>query len=72
MGKRIMAQSRGKGSPTYKAPSHKFKANLEHLKVQDGIITGKVLEIIHDTARSAPIARISFNNGDPRPPAARP
>ncbi|MFH0903605.1 MAG: 50S ribosomal protein L2, partial [Methanobacteriota archaeon] len=28
MGHRIRAQSRGKGSPTYKAPSHKFKANL--------------------------------------------
>src|SRR5660397_85631 len=66
MGKRILAQSRGKGSPTYKAPSHKFKANLEHLKVQEGIVTGKVLEIIHDTARSAPIARISFNNGQER------
>ncbi len=66
MGHRIIAQSRGKGSPTYKAPSHKFKANLEHLKVAEGIVTGKVLEIIHDTARSAPIARISFSNGEER------
>jgi large subunit ribosomal protein L2 len=66
MGHRIIAQSRGKGSPTYKAPSHKFKANLEHLKVEEGIVTGKVLEIIHDTARSAPIARISFSNGEER------
>jgi large subunit ribosomal protein L2 len=66
MGHRIRAQSRGKGSPTYKAPSHKFKANLEHLKISEGIVTGKILEIIHDTARSAPIARISFSNGEER------
>ena len=66
MGHRIRAQSRGKGSPTYRAPSHKFKANLEHIKVSEGIVTGKVLEIIHDTARSAPIARISFSNGEER------
>jgi large subunit ribosomal protein L2 len=66
MGHRIIAQSRGKGSPTYKAPSHKFKANLEHLKVSEGIVTGKILELVHDTARSAPIARISFSNGEER------
>jgi len=66
MGHRIRAQSRGKGSPTYRAPSHKFKANLEHIKVSEGVVTGKILEIIHDTARSAPIARISFSNGEER------
>ena len=66
MGHRIRAQSRGKGSPTYRAPSHKFKANLEHLKVSEGVVTGKILEIIHDTARSAPIARISYSNGEER------
>ncbi|MCX9013536.1 MAG: 50S ribosomal protein L2 [Candidatus Methanoperedens sp.] len=66
MGKRIIAQSRGKGSPTYTAPSHKFKANLEHLKVQDGIVTGTVRGIEHDPARSAPIGRISFSNGEER------
>jgi len=66
MGHRIRAQSRGKGSPTYRAPSHKFKANLEHLKVSEDVVTGKILEIIHDTARSAPIARISYSNGEER------
>lgn len=65
MGKRIIAQSRGKGSPTYKAPSHKFKAHLEHLKTEE-TITGKVIEIIHDPARSAPIGRVAFSNGEER------
>jgi ribosomal protein L2 len=33
MGKRIISQNRGKGTPTYRAPSHKFKAKLKHIKV---------------------------------------
>jgi large subunit ribosomal protein L2 len=66
MGHRIIAQRKGKGSPTYSAPSHKFKANLEHLKMFEGVVTGNILEIIHDTARSAPIARVSFSTGEER------
>lgn len=61
MGKRIIAQSRGKGSPTYKAPSHKFRAKLEHLKTKpDETVCGRIIEILHDPARSAPIARVEL------------
>jgi len=63
MGKRIISQSRGKGSPTYKAPSHKFKANLEHIRTRQGeTIKGKIVELVHDTARSAPIAKVQLSN----------
>ena len=59
MGKRIIAQRRGKGSSTFRAPSHKYKANLEHVSVNKGeTVSGAVEEIVHDPARSAPIARI--------------
>ncbi|NQE05663.1 50S ribosomal protein L2 [ANME-1 cluster archaeon GoMg1] len=59
MGKRIIAQRRGKGSSTFRAPSHKYKANLEHVRVNKGeTVSGTVEEIAHDPARSAPIARI--------------
>jgi large subunit ribosomal protein L2 len=67
MGKRIIAQSRGKGSPTYKAPSHKFKANLEHIKTKpDETIRCRVIEILHDPARSAPIAKVLLPNQQQR------
>lgn len=67
MGKRIISQNRGKGTPTYRAPSHKFKARLKHIKVdQDETVKGDVIEILHDTARSAPIARVSLDNGEER------
>ncbi|HIH86922.1 MAG TPA: 50S ribosomal protein L2 [Methanosarcinales archaeon] len=67
MGKRIISQNRGKGTPTYRAPSHKFKARLKHIKVdRDETVKGEVIEILHDTARSAPIARVSLDNGEER------
>jgi large subunit ribosomal protein L2 len=59
MGKRIIAQRRGRGSPTFRAPSHKYKENLEHVRVnKNETVSGVVTEIVHDPARSAPIAYI--------------
>jgi large subunit ribosomal protein L2 len=57
MGKRIIAQRRGRGSPTFRAPSHKYKENLEHVRVnKNETVSGVVKEIVHDPARGAPIA----------------
>jgi large subunit ribosomal protein L2 len=67
MGKRIIAQRRGKGSPTFRAPSHRYKGNLEHVRVdKNQTVSGRVMEITHDPARSAPIARVQIEreNGD--------
>jgi large subunit ribosomal protein L2 len=67
MGKRIISQNRGKGTPTYRAPSHKFKAELKHLKVNgENTVHAEVIAILHDTARSAPIARVRLESGDER------
>lgn len=64
MGKRLMSQNRGKGTPTYRATSSRFKANLEHIRtIGDETINGVVTEIIHDTARNAPIIRVKYENG---------
>lgn len=65
MGKRIIAQRRGKGSPTFKAPSHRYKGNLEHVRVdKTETVSGRIVEIVHDPARSAPIARITVDRGN--------
>lgn len=65
MGKRIKSQRRGKGTPTYRAPSHKYKAELKHPKTgADETVKGEVISIEHDPARSAPIAKVRFENGD--------
>ena len=65
MGKRIISQRRGRGTLTYRAPSHRFKAELKHVEVRGGeTLSGVVAEIMHDPARSAPIAKVCLTNGE--------
>jgi len=63
MGHRITTQSRGKGGPTYRAPSHRYKADLRHIGDDTQKITGTVIDIEHDPARNAPIALVRLENG---------
>ncbi|MEM4472201.1 MAG: 50S ribosomal protein L2 [Archaeoglobaceae archaeon] len=63
MGKRIISQNRGKGTPTYTAPSHKYKADIKHLPFKDQTIAAKVIDIIHDPARNGPIALLKLPDG---------
>jgi len=67
MGRRIQGQRRGRGSPTFRAPSHRYKADLSHRTVEDGdLVVGEVVGIEHDPARSAPVADVEFEDGDRR------
>ena len=67
MGRRIQGQRRGRGGPTFRAPSHRYKAELSHPRVEgDDTVSGEVIDIEHDPARSAPVALGEFENGDQR------
>jgi len=67
VGRRIRGQRRGRGTPTFRAASHQFKAELSHRNVEDGdVVVGEVVGIEHDPARSAPVADIEFDDGDRR------
>ncbi|ADI73753.1 ribosomal protein L2 [Methanohalobium evestigatum Z-7303] len=67
MAKRIISQNRGRGGPNYRAPSHKYKASLKHPNIgENETLYGTVTEITHDPSRSAPIAKVEFENGDER------
>ncbi|MHB9285544.1 50S ribosomal protein L2 [Halobacteriales archaeon Cl-PHB] len=67
MGRRIQGQRRGRGSPTFRAPSHRYKADLSHRTVEDDdLVTGTVVGVEHDPARSAPVADVEFDDGDRR------
>jgi len=63
MGKRIISQNRGKGTPTYTAPSHRYKADLKHLRFGESNVIAKVVDIEHDPARNAPIACVKLPGG---------
>ncbi|WP_135535875.1 MULTISPECIES: 50S ribosomal protein L2 [Halostella] len=67
MGRRIQGQRRGRGGSTFRAPSHRYKADLTHKKAEDSdVISGTVVDIEHDPARSAPVAAVEFEDGDRR------
>ena len=67
MGRRIFGQRRGRGSPTFRAPSHRYKADLSHKKPEEAdVVSGTIVGIEHDPARSAPVAAIEFEDGDQR------
>lgn len=63
MGHRITTQARGRGGPTYRAPSHRYKAELKHIGDDTQKITGTVIDIEHDPARNAPIALVKLEDG---------
>jgi large subunit ribosomal protein L2 len=67
MGRRIQGQRRGRGTPTFRAPSHRYKADLEHKNSEEhDTISGEIVGIEHDPARSAPLADVEFEDGDRR------
>ncbi len=63
MGGKIRTQRKGQGSPTYKASSHKGKGAVE---TKNSEITGTVVDIGHDPARTAPVATVEYEDGETR------
>ena len=67
MGRRIQGQRRGRGTSTFRAPSHRYKAEMRHKDAEDAdTIAGTVVGIEHDPARSAPVVDVEFDDGDRR------
>ncbi len=62
MGKRIIAQARGKGSPTYKAPSFNYKGSAKHRSMTPEQISGTVVDLIKCRGHSAPLAIIEYED----------
>ena len=63
MGHRITTQNRGKGGPTYRVPSHRYKAALRHASNGNTTVKGIVVDIEHDPARHTPIALVKLEDG---------
>lgn len=59
MGKNLIQQARGKGGPTYRAPSFKYKASA---KIKFGDATGNIIDLIRCRGHSAPLAQIKYDD----------
>lgn len=60
MGKRIISQRRGSGSPIYRALSHRFKGDAKHPPLQSGKLTGVVIDIISCPSHTGPLAYVDY------------
>ena len=67
MGKRIISQRRGRGSPTYRANSHRYLTDAKYsAKDKKKVTDGVVVDIEHDPSRNAPVALVRFKDNDKR------
>lgn len=61
MGKNLIQQRRGRGSPTYRSASHHF---LGAVKLPSGEMQGNVVDIVHCAGHSAPLMEVAYTNGN--------
>ncbi len=66
MGKRLLVQRRGRGGSVFRAPSHKRVGAVKYpsfIPIENTeVLTGTVVDILHDPGRGAPVAKIKVNN----------
>ncbi|MFC2174928.1 50S ribosomal protein L2 [archaeon] len=60
MGKPITPQKRGKGSPRYTAPSHRFKTQAHYVQ---GDLNGKVVDLVDDPSKTGIVMTVQWENG---------
>jgi len=67
MGKRIRVQRRGRGSPVFRASTHKRIAPIHYPVMSkeelEGVLHGRIIEISHEAGRGSPLAAIRLENG---------
>ncbi|HLC57092.1 MAG TPA: 50S ribosomal protein L2 [Candidatus Nanoarchaeia archaeon] len=61
MGKNLVQQRRGKGTPRYLAPSHRYHYKLTYPQSQSPQ-KGIIKDLIHHQAHSAPLAIVEYDN----------
>ncbi|MBN2368553.1 50S ribosomal protein L2 [Candidatus Woesearchaeota archaeon] len=61
MGKNLIQQARGKGGPTYRAPSFKYKAKVSY---PGTVKEGKIIDFVKCRGHSSPLAKMSYDNGE--------
>jgi large subunit ribosomal protein L2 len=57
MGKRLIQQRRGRNKTKFNAPSHRYKGKIKYSQDKE-ISEGRIVDIIHDPGRTAPVALI--------------
>lgn len=65
MGKSLIQQKRGKGSPRYRAPSFRYKGKASFSRYDDvKLINASIVDIVHSSGHSAPLMELKYSNGE--------
>lgn len=64
MGKRILAQRKGRGVLGFRSPSHRHAGEVKYrpFKKDEKLFKFKILDFIHSPGRGAPIARVQYQD----------
>ncbi len=63
MGKRHITQRRGRGTPRYRSPGHRFKSPATYPRIDYGTkIMGQVVDFVTDAGKTGPLAEILLEN----------
>ncbi len=63
MGKRILVQRKGRGSPTFRNRGHLHEAPARYPPILDRTLRGRIEELVHDPGRWTPLAKIRLEDG---------
>ncbi|MBI2662521.1 50S ribosomal protein L2 [Candidatus Woesearchaeota archaeon] len=61
MGKRLITQRRGRGTPVYRASSHNYEGEVKHYPTES---TGTVVDLVHCAGHTAPLMRVHYLTGE--------
>ncbi len=61
MGRRLISQRRGKGGPTYRSPSFRYRGEVSFPSIQQG--KASVEDIMHDPGRTGLVAVLRYGDG---------
>jgi large subunit ribosomal protein L2 len=68
MGKRILVQRRGRGSPVFRSLSHRRKGKARYLPLteeeQNDKIEFTIIDFVHERGRGLPLMLVKYDNGD--------
>lgn len=65
MGKRILVQRKGRGSLTWRSPSHQHIGAVHYRNIVDrtDVKLFKIIEFLHSPGRGAPVAKVRYDDG---------
>jgi len=64
VGKRLTVQRRGKGSPAFLSPSHKYVGRAKQLSMNLQSGKGKITNLLHCSGHTAPLMTVKWENGE--------